>query len=231
MSGRTIVSRVLQSCAIVAFCVSLGTAVHQAVAAQYHQAPKRHALRLRAPHYVAAPDPFVEDPVAYIEQRNAVPSPGPSVLALPGTVPGLPGGLQILGVFQKNGESDLLVSGAAGTTQTLRVGDHIDATRTIAAISLDAVRLSDGTILPILPQGAYGSPAVPAGSPYLVPALTPNPYGQTVTPPLPPYAAPQTTTPTPYMIPVNSLNPTPPPLPPYGNQATPKPPYATPGGH
>jgi|GEM_PF-4040670 len=227
---RLIIARTLQLLAIVTFTAGLATAVQQALAAGH--ANQHVAIHHKvAPAYVAAPDPFIADDDA--TKPNTAPSAAPD-LPFGAT---LSAALQIEGVFQQDGRTEVLVAGPNGTPQTLTVGDHVDAKRTIIAISLDAVRLSDGSILPVFSQAQpYGAPALPPGAPYLVPALTnpypqqvPGyPYGVPVASPRPAYAAPAAT-PQPYMMPTQS---TPSPAPsPYGRPAaSPPPPYATPSG-
>lgn len=229
-AARVVVARTLQALAIVAFTGGLATAVQQALAAT-HVRQYTVIHRKPAPAYVAAPDPFIADDGA--SKPNVAPSAAPD-LPFGAT---LSAALQIQGVFQQDGRTDVLVSGPNASTQILTVGDHVDAKRTIVAISLDAVRLSDGSILPVFSQAQpYGAPALPPGAPYVVPALTnqypqqvpPYPYGVPAASPRPAYAIPAAT-PQPYMIPAQS---TPSPAPaPYGRPvASPAPPYSTPPG-
>lgn len=210
----SVVARILQVLMALALVAAAGTLAAEALAKVPQPAPLPQPARVR---YISAPNPFVQDPIAIAVPAS--PSPAPSGL-LGGL--GASGGLQILGVMIVNGVPTLMLSSADGQPINLRVGDHFDAQRTIRSITMDAVTLSDGSIIPVFPANAPGANASAPNAPYMVPAIAPMNAPAAPSAPGQPYApSPAPSTPQQPSVP-----------PPYGGgltpSSTPQPPYGSP---
>lgn len=210
------IARMLQVLMALALVAAAGTIAAEALAKVPQQAPLPRPARVR---YISAPNPFVQDPIAIT--ASASPSPSPSGGILGGL--GASGGLQILGVMIVNGVPTLMLSNADGQAVNLRVGDHFDAQRTIRSITMDAVTLSDGSVIPVFSANTPGANGNAPNAPYMVPAIAPMsaPYAAPAAPVQPYVPSPAPNTPQQPSVPS-----------PYGGEmapsSTPQPPYGSP---
>jgi hypothetical protein len=139
---------------VVSAAIGVGALVSEAFATAAIDTPVPRATPTHAAPRVAK-NPFVlpVDAVSSNVGNGAVPTGG-AVAA----------GVQVIGVVVKGKDSTAILAGNG----ELHLGDHVDAQRYVTSISEDAVRLSDGSIIPVDPFGTALS-----SQSYLVPSLTP----------------------------------------------------------
>jgi hypothetical protein len=160
--------RLLMVVSLVGACSSI------AFTAFAQQGPTARPAPIPSVAYVSAPNPFIVNAAALAPDTHTLGN-DPFGDAL--NIPTLPGGAQIAGVIIKNGVPTLLVDKGDGTALDMHVGDIIDGHRRIKEITADAIRLDDGTVMPVIPPqlpGSANSLDNDGHNSYLVPAITPG---------------------------------------------------------